>query len=398
MQKLYKISSALFATLMLTALTACGASSSTPTSTTSAKAPYLIGEIAALSGVGGESGIFKVNGAKMAVAEINKAGGINGHLLKLKVEDDRTTNPGTVAAFQKLVSLHPVAIIGPIRSTEVQAINPFVKKAGIPMFIGGTDPKLTNEGDPWTIRTRPNDVVSADVMVHFVLNKYHPQKVCIVHSTDAFGRGANTQLVYFYKKAGVNVVKDYGYANHTHNFTGVVEGIKTSGCTVIDTYMTYSGDAAAFAKLMAQDHVNIHNVSSPTFANTTFLKLAGPAAYGTYSIEDYVREQNPQAAAFYKKYEALYNVRPDIFASYVYDAVHILALAIKNAHSTNPSAVRKAILAIRNYKGTEGTYNYDSHGDAVVGYSIVHNVNGKVVFLKRVSLNHHGTGADGLTF
>jgi branched-chain amino acid transport system substrate-binding protein len=85
-----------------------------------------------------------------------------------------------------------------------------------------------------------------------------------------------------------------------------------------------------------------------------------------------------------KKYRDKYGVNPDTFASWSYDATQVLAQAIRNAGSTQPEAVRSAILAIKGYKGLEGTYEFDQNGDGLHGYSIVRNEGGKIVFMKRV--------------
>ena len=63
----------------------------------------------------------------------------------------------------------------------------------------------------------------------------------------------------------------------------------------------------------------------------------------------------------------------------------MLALAINNAKSTDPEAIRKRLLAIKGYKGAEGTYAFDQHGDGLHGYNVVKNDHGKIVFLKYVS-------------
>src|SRR2546428_10769268 len=88
--------------------------------------------------------------------------------------DDQMTNAGAVAAFQRLTQGGNVtAIIGPIRSTEVQALTPYIERAQIPVIIGGTAPALTHEGDPWVFRTRPNDSYSARALATFVVKTLH---------------------------------------------------------------------------------------------------------------------------------------------------------------------------------------------------------------------------------
>ena len=60
--------------------------------------------------------------------------------------------------------------------------------------------------------------------------------------------------------------------------------------------------------------------------------------------------------------------------------MHVLALAINNAKSLDPQKIRQAILAIKNYQGAEGTYNFDKNGDGLHGYNVVKNNNGTIVF------------------
>src|SRR5476649_2800297 len=82
-----------------------------------------IGMVAPLTGPGAESGRFQINGAKLAVEEINKAGGVLGRQIELVIEDDQTTNPGAVLAFSKLAGDKDIpAFIGSIRSSPAWAI------------------------------------------------------------------------------------------------------------------------------------------------------------------------------------------------------------------------------------------------------------------------------------
>ena len=91
--------------------------------------PLKIGMALPLSGPGASSGQFQNNGAKLAVEEVNKAGGVLGRPITLVVEDDQSTNPGAVLAFSKLAGDPEIpAFLGPIRSTQIHAMAPDVLK------------------------------------------------------------------------------------------------------------------------------------------------------------------------------------------------------------------------------------------------------------------------------
>jgi branched-chain amino acid transport system substrate-binding protein len=344
-----------------------------------------IGMVAPLTGPGAFSGQLQSQGFKLAVDEVNKAGGILGRQIEAAIEDDQTTNPGVVLAFSKLAGDKDiVAFIGPIRSTQIHAMAPDVLKLGKPVMIGGTDPTLTHMDNPWLFRFRPNDTFSARVIADFGTNTLGKKKWAIVHSTDAFGTAGMKNLTEALKGLGVEPVLVQGYPNNSQDFTPVALALKRSGADVLGSYMTFEADVAILAKQMRQLGVNITWVGSPSNATTNALKLGGPALYGTYAVVDFNKDSAPPAKDFHAKYEAAYKATPDIFASWPYDAVHILALAINNAKSLEPDKIRAALISVKGYEGAEGTYNFDKNGDGLHGYNIVKNANGTIVFDKRI--------------
>ena len=127
-----------------------------------------IGMTVPMTGPAANTGQLQIEGAKLAIGQINAAGGVLGRQFELVMEDDQTTNPGMVLAFSRLVNRGDLAVIvSSQRSTQVNAIADDIKKSGLPVFIGGSDPTLTHMGDPWIFRTRPNDTYSSKVMAEF---------------------------------------------------------------------------------------------------------------------------------------------------------------------------------------------------------------------------------------
>jgi branched-chain amino acid transport system substrate-binding protein len=347
-----------------------------------------IGMVTPLTGPGAFSGQLQSNGAKLAVEEVNKVGGVLGRPIELVIEDDQTTNPGAVLAFSKLAGDPDIpAFLGPIRSTQVHAIAPEVLKLGRPVMIGGTDPMLTHMGNPWLFRFRPNDTYSARVIADFGTVTLGKKRWAIVHSTDAFGTSGMKYLTAALKGLGLNPVLIQGYSNNSQDFTPVALALKQSAAEVMGSYMTFEPDVGILAKQIRQLGVDIAWVGSPSNATTNALKLGGPALYGTFAVADFNRDAAPAAKDFAAKYEAVYKVAPDIFASWAYDAVHVLAVALNNARSAEPDKVRAAILEVNGYEGAEGTYKFDKNGDGLHGYNIVKNDNGTITFDKHIDFN-----------
>jgi branched-chain amino acid transport system substrate-binding protein len=345
-----------------------------------------VGMCSPVTGPAAESGKYAQIGARLALDAVNKAGGVLGKQVELIVEDDQTTNPGIVLAFSKLSSqVDMVAFLGSIRSTQVHAMAPDVLKVGKPVMIGGTDPALTHMGNPWLFRFRPNDSYSGSVIAEYGVKTLGKKKWAIVHSTDAFGTAGGKALTTALAKIdGATVALDQGYANQSQDFTPVVLAIKQSGADILGSYFTFENDLGVFARQLRQLGVTIPYVGSPSIVNVTATKLAGPALYGTFGVADYAEESSDASRAFGKLYRDTAKVAPDNQSSWTYDAITILCMAIKKAGKTDPSAIREAILAIRNHQGAEGEYNFDANGDGLHGYNIVRNEKGTIVFDKHI--------------
>src|SRR6202042_2024604 len=358
------------------------------TSANAQGATIKIGMCVPVTGPAAEQGLWAQNGAKLALAAVNKAGGILGKQVELVIEDDQTTNPGIVLAFSKLAAQSDiVGFLGSIRSTQVHAMAPDVLKLGKPVMIGGTDPALTHMGNQWLFRFRPNDSYSGRVIADYGVKTLGKKKWAILHSTDAFGTAGGKALTEALTKLDSTPVLDQGYANQSQDFTPVVLAIKQSGADILGSYFTFENDLGIFARQLRQLGVNIPWVGSPSITNITALKLAGPALYGTFGVADYAEDSSEASKAFGKVYRDAIKVAPDNQSSWPYDAVNVLAGAINKAGSTDPTKIREAILATRKFPGAEGEYNFDQNGDGLHGYNVVRNEKGTIVFDKHIEFD-----------
>lgn len=347
-----------------------------------------IGLAAAMTGAGAESGRYMIQGARLAVEEVNQAGGVLGRPIELAIEDDQSTNPGAVLAFSKLTSDPAIpAFLSPVRSTQVQAIAPDVLRTAKPVMIGGTDPQLTAMGNPWLFRFRPNDRYSARVIADFGVGTLGRKKWAIVHSSDTFGTSGMRNLVAALKEKGLEPVVVQSFPNNAQDFTAMALAVKQSGADVLGSYVTFETDQGIFARQMRQLGVGIDWVGSSSTSSATALKLAGQALEGAYSAADFSPDANPAARAYADKYQAAYKGSPDFFSAWAYDAVHVLARAINSADSLDAGRIRDAILATKGYMGAEGLYNFDRNGDGLHGYNVVRNERGAARFIKRVDFS-----------
>ena len=132
-----------------------------------------IGFTPPITGVHAAAGSLQVKAIKLAVKEINAAGGIKGKKIDLRIIDSQSTNPGALAALQKAVEQEKVvALVGCLYSTQVLATSDAIKKYGIPTIIGATNVNITKQGNPWLFRVRPDDSIAAGAMVKYIKEKH----------------------------------------------------------------------------------------------------------------------------------------------------------------------------------------------------------------------------------
>lgn len=367
--------------------TAAGASTFAIVGRAKADDTIKVGVCSPLTGPAAEVGRIQLNSLKLSTEHVNANGGVLGKKVELIIEDDQTTNPGIVLAFSRLAgNTDIVAFIGSIRSTQVNAMAPDVEKIGKPVMFGGTDPSLTHHGYKWLFRCRPNDSFSARVIADFGVNSLKLKKWAMVCSTDAFGTGGQNALVDALGKLDIKPVLVQGYSNQQADFTPVVLAVRQSGADVLASYFTYEPDLGVFARQIRQLGVRIPWIGSPSIVSPVTRNLAKNALYGTYGIGDFLVDSNDESKAFTAAYGKAYNGGiPD--SGWTYDAMQILARAINDAKSTDPQKIRSAIIAIKGYKGTEGTYNYDENGDGLRGYNVAKNEEGVIKFDKHIEFD-----------
>lgn len=350
----------------------------------SAEGPIRIGQMAPLTGPGAASAPAHVNGAKLAVDMANAAGGVSGRSLEIVVEDDFSTGPGGVAAFEKLAARDDiVAVIGSVRSVVMHAIAGPAAKAGKPVMFGGTDPALTTLGNPWLFRCQPNDAYSARAMAAYGAGELGKRSWAILHTSDPFGVSGSKALRLSLAEMGAKVATDLVYTNQQGDFAALAEAVKHSGADVLGSYVSFEPDQIAIARQFREAGVRLPWIGSQFIAATAVVREAGPALFGTYGVASFHAESTPEAGAFAERYDRVFGARADFFAAWPYDAATILAHAIGAGGSTEPSAIRSAILAIHGFKGAEGEYAFDARGDGLHGYNIVRNDNGRIAFVRR---------------
>jgi branched-chain amino acid transport system substrate-binding protein len=339
-----------------------------------------------VTGGSAAEGALQLKAIKLALKEINAAGGVNGKKINLIVVDNQSSNPGALTALQKAVEQEKVlALVGSVKSTQILAMSDAVKGYAIPMMIGGTNATLTKQGNPWLFRVRPDDSIAAAAMVKYIKEDSKLTKVGILHDSDAFGTGGADLVEQGAKAAGLTVVKRERYTTKEKDFTAQLLSLKNAGTQIMVLYGTNPEDVAVIQRQYRQLGSPFKYIGSPSSQMKDALNLSREAANGLLAIADFVPGQSEMNKKYAVDYKKEYNEEYDTTSAWAYDGLNILVAAIKKG-GEDRAKIREAILATQGYKGVLGTFSFTPNGDGLSEVSVVEIDKGMPKLLKVVNV------------
>ncbi|MEN6363683.1 MAG: ABC transporter substrate-binding protein [Rectinema sp.] len=325
----------------------------------------VIGAISARTGDNAALGEMQGNGAKIAVEEINAAGGILGKKLVLALEDSQGVPAQAVAALNKLVYRdRVVAVIGDSQSSPCLAMLPVILKAQIPMLPHGTNPSITKQGNPWIFRTRANDAVKFGSLGDFLVNKDGFKRMAVLHDSADYGIGGMAALRTTLSSKSNVLVAEESWTPGDKDFSSQLLKIKKAEPDVL-VLIGPMVDMGLAMKQARQMGITAQFAGGAGIEASTTLGAAGGAGEGLIFAAGFISANpDPRVVSFVQKFTALYGKKPDDFAATGYDSVYLVAEAIKAAKSTKAEEIKKALSTLV-YKGIEGTFAFDDSGEGL---------------------------------
>lgn len=362
----------------------CTAAPSAPaTSGAATKDPIVIGLVTERTGAQTSTGDNQLNGIQMAIDEWNQKGGIKGRQIKLAVEDDTSTPPGAVNAYNKLMAdAKPVATFIPNFATSVMAIEPAIKKTGVPAITGASGTGITAAGNPNIFRVRTNDDIMGKLAAEYAVKDLGLKKVGVLYVTGEMGAGVSKVIKENVTRLGGNVVGTESYNPDDKDVTAQLLNLQKAGAELIVGW-GYPPDAALVMTNMHQLGLKIPLLGSPAYGISDALKLAKEAANGRKVIVDWAPTDDATVQDFAKKMEARAKLPANFLHSVYYDGANILFQTIEKV-GTDPAAIRDGLRAVKGYKGITGDYAFDEKGDGLRQAYIAEIKDGKPVVLKTV--------------
>ena len=327
-----------------------------------------IGQFASLTGSEATFGISSDNGIKLAVEEINNSGGVLGKKIELITEDNQGKPNETQTVVQKLINRDKVVgIIGEVASSRSKAAAPICQNAKIPMITqASTNPEVTAIGD-YIFRVCFIDPFQATVMSKFALNSMKIKKVALlIDQRNAYSTGLAENFKKTFIEMGGEIVEEQKYSAGDKDFKAQLTAIKYKNpeAIFIPGYYTDVGLMAIQAREIG---LNVPLFGSDGWESDKLTEgKAKDALEGSFfSTHVSSEDPNPLIQNFIKKYRERYKSEPDAFSFLGYDAMMLMADAIKRAGSTDGDKIRQELSKTSNFKGVTGNITINEQRNAI---------------------------------
>jgi len=319
-----------------------------------AQEPIKIGISGPFTGGSSSMGVSMRDGVKLAITEINKAGGVLGRPLLGVERDDEARNELGVQIAQELINKeHVVATVGFINTGVALASQRFYQEAEIPVFNNvATGSLITQqfaapkEKANYVFRNAASDNIQSVMIVDEAITRRGFKKPAILADSTNYGQLGREDLVRALAAKGIKPVAEEKFNIKDTDMTAQLLRAKEAGADVILTY-GIGPELAQIANGQAKLGWKVPLVGSWTLSMSSFIDTAAANGDGAMMPQTFIQLGNtPKRQAFIEAYQQAYKtdrMPSPVSAAQGYDSIYLLAAAINQAKSTDGRKIREAL-------------------------------------------------------
>ncbi len=307
--------------------------------------------------------------AQLAVDEANAQGGLPFRL-ELRAEDDLATPEGAQAVAERFVADETLlGVVGHKNSGPSGVGAPLYAAAGLAQIApSSTNSALSQQGYPTFFRICAHDALQGRVAAQYAIRVLGARSVVVLHDGTDYGQPLAEVVAATVEGEGAQVARFEGIQEGAQDFSPTVGRIQALRPDLVYFGLTEI-ESSILARQLRQAGVATTLFGTDGSKESQFLPLAGPAGEGVYQTYAGVDiESTPTAHAFAARYRARYG-EPPVYGAEVYDAVGLLAAALRTASQGGAQPTRQAVLvALRDgsvFEGATGRVVFDACGDRV---------------------------------
>ena len=331
---------------------------------------FRIGVMESLTGPGETYGTVANQAKQLAVDEINAAGGINGRMLELVVEDSKCNAQDAITAYNKLTDVDGVKIIlGTSCSGAMLGAAPLADEEGVVLFSGlATNPDIAEAGD-YIFRTAMSDAQLGIDTGNLLWADGIRTLATINESTD-YAEGVRRESVAQFEKRGGQVVAEERYPSDTTDYRSQLTKLLNENPDALHVAAQAEFAGGTIVKQARELGFEGPIYSDVVAVGTTALEIAGDAATGLKAVSADLDPSNNKAQEVLKSFREKYDyITLPWYIGSAYDDVYITAECLKKTGDDQDADGFRDCLYDITWSGAIGdSYSFDSKGE-VVGLS-----------------------------
>ena len=345
--------------------------------------PVPIAGLMELSGAGATAGTNFNNGVKLAVKEINAAGGILGRKIEYTANDTQS-NPGVAKALaQKAVDDGAYVVMGPVFSGSFIVSMAETQRAEIPNFTGGEAANITEKGNPYVFRTSFTQSTAMPKLAKYIKDTVKAKSVAILWVNNDFGKGGRDMMAKALEAQGIKVAADISTDPGQVDFSGAVLKAKQSGADALFAYTNEEESARALRELRKQGY-DKPIIGETTLTGQKVIELAGDAANGAVAHVGLTPDApQPTIKAFDQKFQAEYKYKSDHNGMKGYSGMYVVKAITEKIGKFDGKAfavaMHEAKISAKDHPGVLLDVAFDKNGDLDRESFLVKVENGKQV-------------------
>jgi branched-chain amino acid transport system substrate-binding protein len=329
--------------------------------------PVKIVGLMELSGAGATAGTNFDEGAKLAVKEINAAGGILGHKIDYVSSDTQSQPQIAKALAQQAVDQDAYVVLGPVFSGSILVSMAETKRAEVPNFTGGEAAAITQQGNPYIFRTSFTQATAIPKVARYLKDTVKAKSVAVMWVNNDFGKGGRDAMLKALEAQGIKVAADIPTDSGQVDFSGPVLKTKQSGADALFAYLNEDESARALRELRKQGY-DKPIVGETTLTGQKVIDLAGDAANGAIAHVGLSADAPlPLMKGFDERFQKEYKHKSDHNGIKGYTSVYVVKAITEKVGKFDRKAFAAAMhgakISAKDNPGVLMDVSFDQNGD-----------------------------------
>ena len=332
-----------------------------------------------LTGFQANAGQTVLGGVRLAAAEANYNGGLNGYKIVIRGLDDESDDDVAVGNIQTIQDAldkgeKVVGVIGHLNSGQTSAaLEQYSKMPFVVITPTASELSITQHNYRNFFRINANDAVQADTLTRFLSQKLTAKSVAVIYNDSSYGKGLSQEISKRLTSSGIKIALNLEIKEGQSTFTAELPRIKNAAPDAI-FYAGYETETPYLREALVTNGIQAPMVASDGAFLSVTIDEANGTAEGLYVSSFAPSPKSIASSNWIEGYQAVESRNPDTYSVNGYVALSVLLEGARKANNFNSEAIANAIRA-NTFKTVIGDLRYQPNGDLVDAHIYMYQVN-----------------------